>query len=86
MNMVIEREGELRISCYKNATFAGTEPQPTEMMQWIGVSGHKICASLMATMAGLFATIAPSCHLLISETREEKESKKIHERPHREKK
>jgi hypothetical protein len=38
-----------------------------ETRQSIRVSGHKSCASLMAKIVGLLATIAPSCHRLTSE-------------------
>jgi hypothetical protein len=47
-------------------TFVGTEPHPMETRQFIRVSGHKSCASLMAKIVGLLATIAPSCHRFTS--------------------
>lgn len=48
-------------------TFVGTEPHPIETRQSIRVSGHRSCASLMAKIVGLFATIAPSCQRFTSE-------------------
>jgi hypothetical protein len=47
-------------------TLVGTLPHPIETRQSIGVSGHMSCASRMAMMVGLLATIAPSCHRLDS--------------------
>lgn len=47
-------------------TLVGTEPHPTETRQSMRVSGHKSCASLMANIVGLFATIAPSCQRFAS--------------------
>lgn len=38
-----------------------TCPAPKETMQSMGTSGHNSRASLMATTAGLLATMAPSC-------------------------
>lgn len=50
----------------KYITLLGTEPHPIETRQSIRASGHKSCASLMAKMVGLLATIAPSCQRLTS--------------------
>lgn len=46
-------------------TFVGTDPQPIETKQSILESGHKSCASRMAKIVGLLATIAPSCQRYI---------------------
>jgi hypothetical protein len=48
-------------------TLVGTEPHPIETRQSILVSGHKSCASLIAKIVGLLATIAPSCQRFTSE-------------------
>jgi len=50
-------------------TLIGTDPHPIETRQSIRVSGHKSCASLMAKIVGLLATIAPSCQRFASEKR-----------------
>lgn len=50
----------------------GTEPQPIETMQSILASGHNSCASRMAKMVGLLATIAPSCQRYTSKLKREK--------------
>jgi len=50
----------------RRITFVGTEPHPIDTRQSILVSGHRSCASLIANMVGLFATIAPSCQRFIS--------------------
>ena len=59
-------------------TFVGTEPHPMDTRQSILVSGHKSCASLMAKIVGLFATIAPSCQRFTS-TEIEREKKENQE-------
>lgn len=46
-------------------TFVGTDPQPIETKQSILESGHRSCASRMAKIVGLLATIAPSCQRYI---------------------
>ena len=48
--------------------------------QSILVSGHKSCASLMAKIVGLFATIAPSCQRFTSRESEGKEQYKDKEK------
>jgi hypothetical protein len=59
-------------------TLVGTDPHPIETRQSILVSGHKSCASLIAKIVGLFATIAPSCQRFTSEKK--KSNKKNEDR------
>lgn len=61
LNFLIQRRKKK-----KALTFVGTEPHPIETKQSILVSGHRSCASLMAKIVGLLATIAPSCQRLTS--------------------
>lgn len=58
-------------------TFMGTDPQPIETKQSIRASGHNSCASRMAKMVGLLATIAPSCQRYTSEIKQTAQSGKM---------